>query len=261
MSTQEKICRLENLIFTNLSLRKSTIVVFIDLSKAYDSIWLTGLLFKLQKCGIKGRTLSWIKEYLSQRNFKVFQGGAYSKDKKIKSGVLQGAILSPTLFNIMIADIPQSEGVHNFEYADDIAFLCSGTIIQDICLKLENHLEKFDKWTKTWGLKINLSKTKAMIFSRKNALNPKLSLNNSKIQFVQTHGYLGMIFDSSKLSWKDHIHQLSISATSGLNIMQALTAFHWGADRTILTRLYKSLVRGKLDYGAMFYGSASHGGR
>ena len=258
MSTQEQICRLENFIHTNLSLKKISIVVFIDLSKAYDGIWHTGLLFKLQESGISGRTLNWIKEYLSGRTFKVLLEGVYSRDKKIKTGVPQGAILSPTLFNIMMKDIPHTEGVHNLEYADDIAFMCSGTTVQEICCNLEIHLDKFYKWTKTWGLQINLGKTKAMFFSRKTTLNPIIRLNNSQIQFVQSFRYLGMVLDSPRLSWKDHIQHLSTAAISGVNVMRALTGFHWGADRTILFRLYKSIVRGKLDYGAMFYGSASH---
>ena len=258
MSTMEQIGRLENHIRETLISKEICVVVFIDLSKAYDCVWHTGLLYKLQERGIKGKILAWIKEYLENRTFSTYYEGIFSDELSMSSGVPQGGILSPTLFNIMVNDIPQTEGVYNMEYADDITILCKSTSVNEIIFKLERQLEKLFKWGKDWGFKINLQKTHAMMFTRRNIPAPVIKMNHSPLKFVNSKKYLGIVFDSPKLSWRNHIEYLSSSSISRINIMRAITRFQWGADRNTLLTFYKSVIRGKLDYGAMYYGVASH---
>ena len=170
----------------------------------------------------------------------------------------QGGILSPLLYNVMVKDVPQTEGVYNLEYADDITIICSSESLDEVTNKIECQLEKIYKWSQDWGFKINLDKTKAMFFTRRKINHPIIKMNNSELPFVRTNKYLGMILDSPKLTWKNHIEYLSLSSITKVNIMRAITRFHWGADRNILLRFYKSVIRGKMDYGAIFYGVSSH---
>ena len=258
MSAIDQIGRLENQVREALASKKSVVAVFIDLSKAYDTVWHTGLLYKLQKSGVRGRTLRWLKEYLTGRTFKTYFEGRFSEMKSISTGVPQGAILSPLLFNIMTNDFPQSQDVTNLEYADDFTILCSSTSVAEAAKIMEEHLMKVYHWSRDWGFVINFNKTNAMLFTRKRISYPVISINGTRIKFVPSLRYLGTILDAPKLTWNDHIQYLRESSLSKVNIMKALTRFQWGSDRHVLLKFYKSVIRGKFDYGSMFYTTAPH---
>ena len=121
----DQVARLDTAIRNSLRTKSVLAVVFCDFSNAFDTVWHNGLLYKLSRCGIRGRMLRWLRDYLSDRSFKVFFEGEYSTLRKIKAGVPQGAILSPLLFNVVMSDIPSVPGVHCTEYADDVAFFSS----------------------------------------------------------------------------------------------------------------------------------------
>ena len=89
LCTIDQISVIENEIRNSLVSKKITIVLFVDLHKAFDSAWHLGILFKLYKMGIKGRMLKWVRNYLSDRKFKVFFEGKYSPEKRIGWGFLK----------------------------------------------------------------------------------------------------------------------------------------------------------------------------
>ena len=258
LCTIDQISSLEYSIRNSLANQKITVVVFIDLEKAFDSVWHIGLVNKIQNLGIKGRMLRWLKSYLSGRKFRVYWEGIYSSEQKISSGVPQGAILSPLLFNIMLNDIPVIENVSSAEYADDISFYMQGENMVEIVHTLQNQLTIFSEWASEWGLNINIPKCKAMFFTRKKVSPPQMYLNNIPIAFVPTHRYLGMVLDSPKLFWHRHIDYLKSSSVQRINILKAVSGHHWGADRSVLTIMYKSLIRSRLDYGCTLYDSTSY---
>lgn len=255
--TIDQISRMENTIRVALFQRKTTIAVFFDLSNAYDTVWHTGLLAKLARCGIRGCMLKWIKEYLTDRKFRVFFEGAYSSERSISSGVPQGSILGPLLFNIMMRDIPSEFEVHRSEFADDVAVYISGHDVEHISARIQEQIDLFYRWTRAWGLTVNPSKIKAMIFTNKRITPPELTINEEPVEFVQTHSFLGMKLDSPKLLWKEHIQYLRDSCVPRLNIMKSLSNNHWGADREVLLKFYQAVIRSKLDYGAIFYCTAA----
>ena len=81
-------------------------------------------------------------------------------------------------------------------------------------------------------------------------------LDNDHIQIVKEAKFLGLIF-YTKLTFETHIKYLKARCQKSLNILKVLSRTEWGADRTPLLKLYCSLVRSKLDYGCIVYGSAS----
>ena len=85
---------------------------------------------------------------------------------------------------------------------------------------------------------------------------PVLKLDNDPIQFVKEAKFLGLIWDT-KFTFEPHIKYLKARCQKSLNILKVLSRTEWGADRTTLLKLYRSLVRSKLDYGYIVYGSAS----
>ena len=87
-------------------------------------------------------------------------------------------------------------------------------------------------------------------------MDPVLKLDNDPIQFVKEAKFLGLIWDT-KLTFEPHIKYLKARCQKALNVLKVLSRTEWGADQTTLLKLYRSLVRSKLDYGCLVYGSAS----
>ena len=91
--------------------------------------------------------------------------------------------------------------------------------------------------------------------SRRLHLDLELTLDDVRIEAVQEFKFLGLLFDS-KLSFIPRINYLSNKCLKALNLLRVVSSMDWGADRKVLLRLYRSLVRSKLDYGCVVYGSA-----
>ena len=85
--------------------------------------------------------------------------------------------------------------------------------------------------------------------------NPELFLNKTRIDVVTEFKFLGVIFDT-KLTFLPYINALKEKCKKALNLLKVVAHSEWGADQKVLLRLYRSLVRSKLDYGSIVYGTA-----
>jgi hypothetical protein len=101
----------------------STAAVFLDIEKAFDTTWQTGLLYKLSKLQFSISLIKLIGSFLSQRKFRVLVQGEMSTPRYMQAGLPQGSFLSPTLNNLYINNTPQTPGVNLALFADDIC-LC-----------------------------------------------------------------------------------------------------------------------------------------
>jgi hypothetical protein len=97
----------------------STAAVFLDIEKAFDSSWLTGLLYTLSKLDFPFRLIKLISIFLSNRQFWVSLGGVMPTPKMIQAEVPQGSVLSSTLYNMYINDTSQTIGLNLALFADD----------------------------------------------------------------------------------------------------------------------------------------------
>jgi retron-type reverse transcriptase len=84
------------------------LVVYLDIEGAFDSVWHDGLLFKLHGIGVGDQMLAWLYNYFQNRTIEVQVGTSKSVSKPVRVGVPQGAVLSPTLFNVMLHDVSVS---------------------------------------------------------------------------------------------------------------------------------------------------------
>jgi retron-type reverse transcriptase len=103
----------------NFNNKMSTAAVFLDIEKAFDSTWHRGLLYKLSEINFTTRIIKLISSVLPQRKFRVSVEGEMSTSRCMQAGVPQGSVLSPTLYNLYINDIPQIIGANLSLFADD----------------------------------------------------------------------------------------------------------------------------------------------
>ena len=123
---------------------------------------------------------------------------------------------------------------------------------------LQNTVNAITDWASYNGFKFSTKKTKAMKFYKGSepAYNPEIRMGNKRIPVAATIKFLGLTWDS-KMSWEQHINSLKSRCSKDLNLLKSLTSYSWGADQETLIRLYRTIIRPKIDYGCIVYGSAS----
>ena len=115
--------------------------LFLDLSKAFDTVNHQFLLNTLTYYGIVNRENIWFRSYLNNRKQKVYINGVMSDLYKISSGVPQDSILGPFLFLIFINDFPSASACFSVRlYADDTSLTASGNDLDKLLSEINNHL-------------------------------------------------------------------------------------------------------------------------
>ena len=257
--TLDHLVRFETFIREAFIKKEHAVSIFFDLESAYDTTWKYGIMNDLHDFGIRGRLAYFISAFLNERQFRVRVGDTFSNPHKQEMGVPQGSILSVTLFSVKISNIVKSvcPGVECFLYVDVFCICYRSKHMHTIERQLQQMLKNLSKWSSENGFKFSKTKTKCMHIcrSRKSHLDPELTLDGIQIEVVPEFKFLGLLFDS-KLSFIPHINYLSNKCHKALNLLRVVSSMDWGADRNVLLRLYRTLVRSKLDYGCIFYGSA-----
>ena len=258
-STVDHLVRLETFVREAFIKKEHLTAVFFDLEKAYDTTWKYGIMRDLSDFGLKGRLPHFIDNFLSNRNFKVHVGTTLSDLQGQEEGVPQGSILSVTLFSIKINNIVKAlnPGVDCSLYVDDFLICYRSKHMHTIERQLQQCLNKIQKWALENGFKFSKTKTQCMHFCQLRGLHndPVLKLDGVEIPVVDQYKFLGVIFDR-KLSFIPHINYLKAKCHKALQLLRVVAHTDWGADKSTLLKLYKSLVRSKLDYGCFIYGSA-----
>ncbi len=252
-STLDPLTRLESDIRYGLILDNPTIAVFLDFTRAFDSVWHSGLLQKLENLGVKGRMLTFIRGFLQHRRIQVRVQNTLSTQHSVTSGVPQGSVLSPLLFLIMINDIFNTSDIKYSLFADDCAIWSTKSSITLCTNALQMALNNITAWTNTWNMKMSAPKSKAMLFcNNRSPQIPTLLLANQPLEFVNTHRFLGIILDR-RLTYRQHILELKERCQRALRLLTVVSAHKWGADFSTLRHLYISLIRSKLDYGSFLF--------
>ena len=256
--TLDHFVRFETFIREAFIKKEHVVSVFFELESAYDTTWKYGIMNDLDDFGIREVDLL-ISAFLNERKFRVRAGDTFSNPHVQENDVPQGSILSVTLFSVKINNIVKSvcPGVECFLYVDDFCICYRSKHIHTIERQLQQVLNNLNKWSKENGFKFSKTKTKCMHFcqSRKMHLDPELTLDDVQIEVVSEFKFLGLLFDS-KLPFIPHINYLSKKCHKALNLLCVVSSMDWGADRKVLLRLYRTLVRSKLHYGCVVYGSA-----
>ena len=148
------------------------IAVFLDFSKAFDTVDHAILLSKLSHYGIRGSALQWFQSYLSNRKQYVTYNGVSSPVNTITCGVPQGSILGPLLFLLYINDLGHvCSSTTSILFADDTNLFKSGNDLNKMQDELNSELSKISLWLKLNKLSLNIGKTHFMVFTNKKRLD------------------------------------------------------------------------------------------
>ena len=177
--------------------------VFLDISKAFDKIWLPGLIFKIKSFGISGDLLELIKNFLSNRFQRVVLNGHTSEWEKINAGVSQGSILGPQFFLIYINDL--ADGISSIVklFADDTSLFSIVQNKNNSASWLNNDLDKVSDWAYTWKTSFNPDPSKQaqeVIFSRKCTKedHPPIYINDIPVTQTTVQKYIGLYLDEKR---------------------------------------------------------------
>ena len=228
--------------------------IFLDLSKAFDTLNFDILLRKLQHYGIDGNSLNLIKSYLTNRFQYVQFENSDSSLLEVKTGIPQGSILGPLFFSILINDLVNCSTKFQFlMYADDttIYFNLNDFPLINREIEINSELEKVNTWLKLNKLAINVDKSKCMFFQKRRSITPlKFLMNNRAIDVVHNFNYLGIMLDAN-MSWKSHIAMVSNKLSRINGILHRLKYLY---PQNILITLYKSLFIPHINYGSLLWG-------
>ena len=153
-------------LYESIENDKITLGIFIDFSRAFDTISHDILLNKLQFYGFRGKAHDWIKNYLTNRKQFVAYNNSHSQLGNVTIGVPQGSILGPLLFLLYVNDIYAiSKEMSCIQFADDTTLFTSGNNLTDLACVVNTELRTINEWINLNKLSLNIAKTSYMVIS------------------------------------------------------------------------------------------------
>lgn len=251
-STVTQLFRVLDSITHNFNLNKHTGMVLLDIEKAFDCVWIKGLIYILISLKFPLYIVYLINSYLKNRKFFVIINDLKSTIRAILAGVPQGSVLGPILFILYIDKISKIliKGVHLAAFADDtIAYKHSyriDTIVNHLQKTTSNCLRFFNKWK----IRANESKTEAIIFTkRRPVINSNILVNNKAVEWCSYVKYLGVILDT-RLTFTKHIDTQCHKAIGALVKLFPLLNRDSSLNIKNKILLYKTVIRPILTYAA-----------
>lgn len=272
VSTEDAVLELTTSIVKKLDSRLKTIGIFLDLSKAFDTVSVPLLLDEMERIGIRGTVLNIFKSYLTDRVQCVKIGSLSSNDTSLQNfGVPQGSVLGPTMFLIYINNLCKLNipFCNIFTYADDTALLIQGKNWDECYVNAERALGNVMKWLSNNLLTLNLEKTKYITFSLSSTSQPDLSVEYSlkahicplvnrtsclcfsleRTPFIK---YLGVYLDCT-LSWHKHIDILSGRIR---RLMYTFKKIRSSVSGSLLKSVYYALAQSIMTYCISAWGGS-----
>lgn len=239
--------------------------VFIDISKAYDKVWIEGLLYKLHhNMGITGNLFYMLRDLLTDRTIQVVADGKMSIKLVLRAGVPQGSILAPFLFLIYIHDIisrdadvdPELTAVIASLFADDIAVMAPVAGLPGVSV-LQRCLDVISKYALRWKMSFSAKKTNVVFFRpRTKFVNPtpnvgQFILGGFTVQPAAQYKYLGVVLDEF-LSFRPHVQALYASVMRTVYMITRLVRRDHYPSIPVIRTLVKNVLVPKLTYSFPF---------
>lgn len=219
-----------------------TDIIYLDFRKAFDTVPHVRLINKLKAYGIEGNLLSWIYNFLTDRQQRVRVNTEYSDFSAVASGIPQGSILGPLLFIIFINDLPDNLQSTCKIFADDTKIYGPS----QNSYTLQDDLEKLLKWSDSWQLHFNKSKCSVLHMGKNNSVKTYFTDPDKLHPLKETHQEkdVGVTF-TNNLNFDVHINNAASKANQMVGLIRRSFNF---LDKNMFLKLFKSIVRPHLEY-------------
>ena len=257
-STVSTIADLTDELFQQINLGSTTLAVFVDLRKAFDTVNMNILLAKLERGGIRRELLDWCSNYLSGRTQCTLANGSKSKELPVSCGVPQGSVLGPLFFLVYVNDVENALDNCGLKlYADDTILFQHGVNSVDAEIKLQQSLNKFKDWCDTNVLTINIAKTEVMTFASRSKVrkskNVKISIGEDTLKLVPSYKYLGLTLDST-LNFSQHIATIVRTISFKMTLLAKMKKY---LKDNVALQIYKSMLLPYFDYADVIFSKAN----
>ena len=250
-STEHAIVQLADQIRNSFQSKQYTSGVFVDLSKAFDTVNHKILISKLENYGIRGKNLLWFISYLTNLIQFIKYNNLNTSFQKIVCGVPQGSVLGHLLFLIYVNDLKDaSKSLDCIMFADDTNFFYSHKNIKGLFYTVNSELEKISQWFKADKLSINIKKTKFTLFHKNSSKDdipvklPALMVGSNNIERTSSIKFLGVMLDEH-ISWIDHVRTVENKKAKNIGLLYRVSQF---LDEDSLQTVYFSYIHSYLNY-------------
>ena len=257
LGTELQLLRLVEEIHAALDRKEVANGVFLDITRAFDTVWHDGLIAKLYKYKFNPSIVRLIQSYLQNRQFVVSVGSAISSARPLRAGLPQGSVVSPVLYNLYTADFPKSENTQLYAYADDLAIIATCKSEIQAHRNTQRALNKANKYFQKWKLKPHPAKTQHLTFSnRREPDDRQLYIDHEPIPTTETVKYLGVTLDR-KLSWKTHLSMAEKKGRQAIGMLYPMIGLGNKLSLPNKLLMYKQIVRPTITYGSLVWGTAA----
>lgn len=258
-STIHPLVKLQTDIVTNINAATPTIACAIDIEKAFDTVWIDGLLFKLIFIFKFNLHLClMLKSYLYGRKYYVKINDKTSSTYIANAGVPQGGVLSALLYIIYISDMPRCPpNLKRLQYADDMIVYISSKHLCRAQETINSYLIRLNQYFKKWKIRINIAKTEAIVFKghnrqhsraiNRNHNNIKILVNNQPLILQNSIKYLGVTF-TKKPSHISHITNVIRKAENAYSTIRPILKRTNKLSIKVKLLCYKQLIRPIITY-------------
>lgn len=265
-NSSDALFLLNKFLMESINKNRKSIILFIDLAKAFDSLDKSILFHKLECVGVRNTALKWFKSYLSDRKQIVSICGQTSDTLNVDYGVVQGSTLGPILFLIYINNIDKLNiSGRIFLFADDTAVVFEGNTWEEVYRNATHDLQIIKSWFDQNVLTMNVNKTQYLPIALRTVAEPPADLklvlhtcgnsdsnncNCHSIERVDQYKYLGVILDS-KLRYENHINYLKNKLRKVIFPFILLSQI---LNEKEIKMVYCAFVQSVIQYGIIAYG-------